>query len=360
MSVQIDMTNYEAFYLDYLEGNLSGEALAAFEAFLLAHPELSVDESPMITLEPVEEAFDATSKLALKKGIDMNDLTEETIEFFLIAREEGLLDNEQLAQLNHWLEANAHYRRDAELYALIHLEADTSEVYAGKDSLKKREGGGRVIPMWWPGAAVAAGIALLVTIGVGTWNTPGSDHPVGTASHTPHLPVDSLKNNSADAAQSGTPNEQDQAGNRKDRQPKQSTGNTRQNDNKQTPPPKKRPGAYQQNHLMLHETVIASLEKRNAVLTTGDKSVTPMPVTPKQPKTVNPEESASANEDIAWVPVNEMKNPIQPVTTKLSTTLNTPVDFRTAKASKRKGGGFFLKIGKLEVSHQSGSQSASL
>jgi hypothetical protein len=106
MSVQINSTNYEAFYLDYLEGNLSDEAMAAFEAFLLEHPELAIDDLSLFTLEPqAEPVMDPVRKLALKQGIDMSDLNAGSIDFFLIARQEGLLNDEQKAQLNHWLEA---------------------------------------------------------------------------------------------------------------------------------------------------------------------------------------------------------------------------------------------------------------
>jgi hypothetical protein len=354
MSIQIDNTNYEAFYLDYLEGNLSGDALAAFEAFLLEHPELVVDEL-MPALEPeADSSYDPIRKLSLKHGIDMNDLNAGSVDFFLIAREEGLLTAEQEAHLNHWIEANAHYRRDAELYALVQLEADRTEVFDRKDSLKKS--GGRVVPMWWTGAAVAAGLALIITIGL---NTGGNDTTGNTvADNRSHIEQTDPKNDNGSQS-AGKTNDQShnkprKNGSRTNAAPQQQK--QVQPGDQQKAPGKRRP-AYQPNNILLQETVIASLEKRRPELTTGPKTVVPMP------KIAQPETNPVANETpetaIAWVPVDEMKNPIQPVTKSLSNTLNTPVDFRTAKASKRKGGGFYLKIGKLEVSHQSG-QSASL
>ena len=82
------------------------------------------------------------------------------------------------------------------------------------------------------------------------------------------------------------------------------------------------------------------------------KTLTPLyPVTEPSltPKNIE------AGSDMASISVNDMKNPIEPVTARLSETLNKPIDFRTAKASKQKGGGFYLKIGKLEISHQTAS-----
>lgn len=359
MSVQIDMTNYEAFYLDYLEGNLSGDALAAFEAFLSEHPELAIDNEPLPKLEAETVSYDPIQKLALKKSIDLNDLNGETIEFFLIAREEGLLNSDQKAQLNHWLEANAHYRQDADVYALVQLEADTTEVFEHKSTLRKT-GGGRIIPMWWTGAAVAAGLALLITIGLSTGGTETNDPANGGLSAANKKPVPTEQvdpKNGGNNASTGTDANPEIKPRKNAGSNNQQQKRTNGSEQPKTPVKPRRP-AYQPNNPLLRETVLASLEKRNATLHTGNKTVEPMPAIAPQPQT-HPVKNEAPQSDMAWVPVDQMKNPIQPVTQTLSNTLNTPVDFRTAKASKRKGGGFYLKIGKLQVSHQPG-QSASL
>jgi hypothetical protein len=240
----------------------------------------------------------------------------------------------------------------------VQLEADLTEQFEYKTSLKKS--GGRIIPMWWTGAAVAAGLALIVTIGLNS----GTDKPTRNggspmADNRPHTEQTDPKTGT-DGSQ--TVDRTHTASNNKPRRNGSNTKTAPQQQQKrsgETPktPGKRRP-AYQQNNILLQETVMASLEKRRPELNTGNKIVAPMP------KAVQPETAPVTNEapetDVAWVPIDEMKNPIQPVTSKLSSTLNTPVDFRTAKASRRKGGGFYLKIGKLQVSHQSGSQSASL
>lgn len=341
--MQINHSNYEAFYLDYLEGNLSGETLEAFEAFLAAHPELSIDDTAFPTLEAADDFLDATQKLALKKEICMEDLSTDTIDFFLIAREEGLLDSDQQLQLNHWLEANAHYQQDARLYSMIRLESDDAVAYPQKSALKKQSG--RIIPMWWPGVAVAAGIALIFTIGM--------NNPFGNDSRR----TDTVAQNNTDTTihiqqpevHSGVDSQKNR-GTEKERK----EGTKKDETLPQHQPSKPKRYIHQRN-IMLQDAVLASLEKRNASLNV-QKQVTIHPLSSDIAYSV-PDNAIISQEqnDLAWVPVTDMKNPIEPVTDKLSTTLNTPVDFRTAKASKRKGGGFYLKIGKLEVSHQSAS-----
>jgi hypothetical protein len=348
MNMPITIENYEAFYLDYLEGNLSGETLVAFEAFLAAHPELSVEEDALVTLQPCEESFDAVQKLSMKQGIDMGDLNEETIEFFLIAREEGLLSVEQTAHLNHWLEANAHYQQDARLYALTTFEVDAAVVYEGKADLKKPIGG-RVIPMWFTGLAVAAGLALLFTIGMNQGETtqgkPTKTEAIAKAEqHSGEQTNQTATNNGDKTIKIKTP----KGKNTQVDHQQPSIGGKKVNEQKPNSP--KRP-VYQ--HSILHEgTVLASLEKRRAQFSPGsDKTITPMVI--PQPTKIVPE--TLPTEDLALVTVDEMKNPIKPVTSRLSETLNTPLDFRTAKAAKKKGGGFYFKIGKVEVSHQTAS-----
>jgi hypothetical protein len=48
----------------------------------------------------------------------------------------------------------------------------------------------------------------------------------------------------------------------------------------------------------------------------------------------------------------DMNNPIKPITNRLSDVVKQEVDFRMAKATEKTPGGFYLKIGKLEISHR--------
>mgnify|MGYP000865899701 CR=1 FL=1 len=64
----IDLNNYEAFLLDYLEGNLSETVLSELKAFVLAHPELSIDlDADLPKLQ--KEDTDADFKKNLKRDI---------------------------------------------------------------------------------------------------------------------------------------------------------------------------------------------------------------------------------------------------------------------------------------------------
>ena len=52
-----------------------------------------------------------------------------------------------------------------------------------------------------------------------------------------------------------------------------------------------------------------------------------------------------------YLALNEMKNPIKPVTKRLSEFTETDIDVRTAKSTTDTKGGFYVKIGKFEIEH---------
>ena len=65
---KIDIHNYEAYLLDYSEGNLTGELQVELELFLIQHPELEInlDELSLVTIE--NEATSFSNKISLKKS----------------------------------------------------------------------------------------------------------------------------------------------------------------------------------------------------------------------------------------------------------------------------------------------------
>lgn len=345
MSVEINKSNYEAFYLDYLEGNLHGEALAAFEAFMAENPELAIEDTDFVSLITPEETMDPVEKLAMKRTVDISALSLETVDYFLIARTEGLLSAEEDAQLENWLSANAYYRNDAKLYALTQLQADPQEVFTGKAALKRKPA--RVIPLWVTGLSIAAGLALLITVSIPKGTEPANgDNGNPIAQQT----VDSTQNN------------QQPNGNQNVTAPNGPTNRSTSPD-KQGGYHKQQPGTPEQQPIIRrypapdrrNETAyVAPLDKRQLHISEHQQNELAQwnapEITPKQSATAD----APSNNDVAWEPV-KMTNPIEPVTKTLASTLDTPVDFRTAKATKKKPGGFYLRIGKLEVSHRSAS-----
>lgn len=175
---KIDLNNYEAYFLDYMEGTLSAEEKHDLFAFLEEHPELKAEmeeDFGGIELIPEKIAFDAKADLKIDERKLI--LTPVTVEELMIASVEGQLTETHNKELAEYIKANQLEKTFAYYQATI-LKPDTSLVFGEKEKLKQK--GGVVIPMRFVArlAAVAAVGAILITVAL-NWN--GSD-PINSGS----------------------------------------------------------------------------------------------------------------------------------------------------------------------------------
>jgi hypothetical protein len=132
MQEKINIDNYEAFLLDYMEGNLSPEDILLLKAFAVLHPELNIDldTNELVYLETKPESF--SSKGAIKKTAD--DLVSD--ELFIGYIENTLTDAEknhvEVSCLN-----NPGLSRELNLYKKTILATDTNIIFENKQNLKK-------------------------------------------------------------------------------------------------------------------------------------------------------------------------------------------------------------------------------
>lgn len=342
MKENITLDNYEAFYLDYLEGNLSLVEQNAFEAFLAQHPHLAIegDELPVL-IPPTNETSNHASAIdvfAVQQSIDLSELTAENLDFYLIAKEEGLLSSAQTDELLAWLVAHPSYQANAALMQQTRFNSEVL-IYPNKHKLVQKDA--RIVPLWWAGAAaLAAGIALLVTLG---WNNNEQ-----TTFH-PNQPTVAQKNNQT--KQNERPAKT---------HPNNSFKGNQKNAIQANPIGTKNKSFVEDNIDPTISPIVAPLNEQPQLAQENKK---PLPksnddgsLPPNIPAPVRvgeiPEDRTN-NADLAVLARNEMRNPIEPITDVLSNKLKTPIDFRSAKPTNDKKGGFYLKIGKLEVSHKS-------
>ncbi len=163
MSRRINIKNYEEFFIDYLDGNLSDDELVALENFLLQYPQLREE------LEGMENAFIKPEEIRYKekdnlKQIDLSlPVCDENFDFFCIADIEGDLNAEQKKSFEDYL--NDHSEKKKEYLAFVNARLVKTEKieFPDKEGLKKslfiiyrRE--------ILTAAAIAAGIALLLSV----------------------------------------------------------------------------------------------------------------------------------------------------------------------------------------------------
>ncbi len=347
MKKLIHIDNYESFYLDYLEGALSQEERVAFEEFLAANPELQVDEDLVFLDEPAEK-MDPLQKFLLKKE-DLSIVTNENLDYFAIGKVENVLSANEERLFDAYLAANPEAQKILAAYRETRLEA-TTVVYPNKEDLKQKEVS--FIPWKMIGSFAAAAALLLLFFQLGfndTKETTETEHTVAHNGKTGHqkktdhkkpvkvLPSNGpLEENGTYVAQKSNPNtninpKSDKRQNQvqKDKKDPVQLIPVQPEDNKNQVADNK-----PQPH---HPTILPQVK--------DDKQ----PVAP----TLNEDVNKAPSKDLASnTGSSNMKNPIPLITNTLSEKTKTPVDFQTGKATETQKGGFFVKIGKFEISHK--------
>lgn len=146
---KINLNNYEAFWLDYLEGNLSVDDQAAFVLFASQHPELEIDldESLITLVDASKQGLSNTEKDDLKELAELEELV-------VLALDNELNDLSRLDELseNHPLL----YQQLKGDYFKIKLST-APVLYDEKPALKQA----LIIPVYVKWAAAAAVIGII-------------------------------------------------------------------------------------------------------------------------------------------------------------------------------------------------------
>ncbi|NOQ70912.1 MAG: hypothetical protein GQ574_02860 [Crocinitomix sp.] len=183
---KIDLNNYEAYFLDLMEGTLSVEERHDLFAFLELHPELKAEmeaDFGALELNPAPITFDGKAQLKIDEAQLI--LTPNTIDDIMIASVEGQLSTEHDAQLTTYIAAN-NLEKTFAYYKATLLKADTSVVYTEKKKLKVKTGIVISLPLIMRFSAIAAVGVILLTVAFRNWdgqdvvNTDGPSNQFAT------------------------------------------------------------------------------------------------------------------------------------------------------------------------------------
>lgn len=166
----INKSNYEAFFLDYHEGNLTPLQVADLLLFVAQHPEIeeefksiecfTLDESDSVIFENKEELKKHASPTPSNNSPGNQRVNGVIRPEILIASMEGLLMEEEAKLLHQQLLTDASLKKEYERYQQTKLIADSSIVFKNKETLKHKNNFRKVIPLYYYVAA-AASILLL-------------------------------------------------------------------------------------------------------------------------------------------------------------------------------------------------------
>jgi hypothetical protein len=168
--MEINKNNYEAFFLDYFEGNLNDLQTQHLFQFLENNPELKNEFKSFenISIEKEEIVFEE------KNDLIKPEVNHHNYQSFLIASAERDLNRTEERALESFLKSHPEYNTDKVLYAALKAVPDEGVSFIDKEALKRaeRKPAGKVIYLY-RSIAVAASVILAAFIFIQV-NKPGN------------------------------------------------------------------------------------------------------------------------------------------------------------------------------------------
>lgn len=153
--MKITRSDYESWFLDYLEGNLDPSLADEFELFLKDNPDLAVELEigEALTLQ-TDEKIRFSAKEGLRKWVSDQDMDfqERAVAYF-----EGDLPLSERINFEATLSEDSVSAGLAQQFGKLKLAPDKAIVFEHKDKLKKRT---VMLPLWLKAASAAAILAL--------------------------------------------------------------------------------------------------------------------------------------------------------------------------------------------------------
>ena len=132
----INLNNYEAFFLDFIEGSLSEELCHELSAFLTIYPELEEELNNYAFVPLVSEDDVFTYKQQLKKfDFETTSIDTPTFEDFCIAYHEKLLSDQKQKQFEQFIGQDERHKELFDSYARVYLKPDLTFRYTFKQRL---------------------------------------------------------------------------------------------------------------------------------------------------------------------------------------------------------------------------------
>jgi hypothetical protein len=318
---QINTTNYEAFYLDYLEGNLSEDVRLLFLDFLANNPDLQLTDEALPIVEAIESEIDTEFKTTLYQiNTAYAPINHSNYSVFLLEAIENELTPEKVSELASFLRNNPPAQKEFELLKFTQLKPDLNSIFPAKHTLKKE-----VKRTLWPiysALAAACLIGFFILTQIFSSNSvlnSSKKSRVQSAKKTVEKPVNKVLKNTVQT-------------------------------NFATKIEKTSSNQVLKNELPIIVTHIHEMPPRDCIV---QLEIPANPNIVEEISTPIPTTTSSENLAVETNPAksDEMRNPIQPITNRLGNLLNKEIDFKISKKTEDSKRGFLIKFGQFEISH---------
>ena len=243
------------------------------------------------------------------------------------------MDEAKSAELETFVEGDAKLKREKALYGAVYFEPDMSVGYAEKEGLKRKT------VVLWQFITVAAAASVIAFFLV--WSTMNSDP---TTEKGTYFVENGQNEKPSDDVDNQSLNSEDQQSNGA-QQVASDESNSGGSDDFYVQPTPNDEGDKQQPNMPIDRmerravgTIVATIENRD--------------IEPISKRTFPVVTENIQNQDNSTLAFSDMQNPIAPITEFVEKKTNREVDFRRTKKTEGKPGGFFLKIGKFELSRK--------
>ncbi|WP_340111921.1 hypothetical protein [Maribellus mangrovi] len=148
--MEITRKNYEAYFVDYLEGKLEEKLVDTFIEFLQKNPDLREELNLFEGIEvvPKSTSFSKKDKLYKVKYDEEKAFNKTAIDNL-----EGEISGKEKREFENYLSDHLDKQRDVELFSQTILKADENIHYEHKKKLYKKSG--RTIVLFWAGRVAA-------------------------------------------------------------------------------------------------------------------------------------------------------------------------------------------------------------
>lgn len=183
---KINIENYEAYLLDYMEGNLSKEDTTLLLEFVVLHPELNINLNELEPVVLMDESIAFENKSELKRTAGQLVSDEQFVSYI-----ENTLSTGEKKRIEKLSATHPEIEKELNLYKKTILIPDATIVFGNKKVLKKET---KVIYLYSRQTlSIAAAILLLIGFVI-LFNYFGSDDTQTQVSENKTVPVNKQKN----------------------------------------------------------------------------------------------------------------------------------------------------------------------
>ncbi|MCF8233486.1 MAG: hypothetical protein K9G67_00450 [Bacteroidales bacterium] len=138
--MKITTNNYEIYFIDYFDGNLSEAEGRELFAFLEQHPDLKAEfrefEQVQLPAEPILK-FGKKESLKRKEIVSSGPVNENNYENFFVAFHEKDLNPEQQEHTLNFIRQNPELEKSFTLFSKTFFQSNANIEYPSKEKLKK-------------------------------------------------------------------------------------------------------------------------------------------------------------------------------------------------------------------------------